>query len=96
MRRWGFAAVLAASLGGCAAQGVQATPADPNAAPRLVEEAAARRLYLAKCTLCHGAVEPSEHRRAEWPALVDHYGIRARLKAEDKARILAYLEDHAK
>ena len=50
---------------------------------------------MAKCTLCHDPVQPAEHAAAEWPQLVDKYGLRARLKPEEKADILAYVTQYS-
>ena len=84
-RRLAFAAGLL--LAGCAAPGAS-LPA--GATP---ETQAGRGLYLAKCTLCHGVIEPREHRRSDWPKLVDLYGRRARLTPDQASRLLAYLEE---
>ncbi len=53
-------------------------------------------LYMAKCTLCHDAVPPGDHARSEWPRLVDRFAPRARLAPEQKAEILAYLQEYSR
>ncbi len=77
------------ALAGC----VEAPPIPPPDSSREVQEG--HRLFLAKCTLCHDPVQPAEHPAARWPALVDKYGIRARLKPEEKADILAYVTQYS-
>ncbi|MHB1844481.1 MAG: hypothetical protein ACYCWW_06565 [Deltaproteobacteria bacterium] len=94
VKAW-LAGLGAAALTACAAGGASLTASSGADSSRGAEGELARRLYLAKCTLCHGVVDPAEHRRDEWPKLLSVYGARARLKAEDQARILAYLEAHA-
>lgn len=80
---------LAASAAGCAA----APPVPPpDAAPEVRE---GHDLFVARCTLCHDAVPPNEHRRAEWPDLVAKYAPRARLSPDDRARVLAYVQQYA-
>jgi hypothetical protein len=50
---------------------------------------------MAKCTLCHDPIQPAEHAASQWPGLVDKYGVRARLKPEEKADILAYVVQYS-
>jgi Dihaem cytochrome c len=53
----------------------------------------AERTYLAKCTACHSAYEPSDHTPAEWRAALDEMERlkRVRLSSEERAAILSYL-----
>ena len=53
----------------------------------------ARRTYLAKCTACHNAYEPSAYTPAQWQAALDEMERqkRVRLTQEERALILAYL-----
>lgn len=81
---------VAFALAGCA---TGPTPAPVVRSPALE---AGRRLYLAKCTLCHGAIDPADYPRAAWPKLVELYGRRARLRPEAQAQILAYLQANAR
>ena len=85
-----IALLLLGALWGCA----EAPPIPPpDAAPEVQE---GHRLFLAKCTLCHSPVQPAEHAAAAWPKLVDKYGLRARLKPEEKAEVLAYVQQYSK
>ncbi|HUB05395.1 MAG TPA: hypothetical protein VMB50_00250 [Myxococcales bacterium] len=90
MRAVLWSGVLLAALAGCA----EAPPIPPPDAAPAVREG--HDLYLAKCTLCHDAIPPSEHARSEWPGLVARYAPRARLSPEDRARVLAYVEQYAR
>jgi cytochrome c5 len=51
------------------------------------------RTYLAKCTACHSAYQPSEHTPAEWAAKIDEMerAKRVHLSPEERALILGYL-----
>jgi cytochrome c5 len=80
---------LVVALSAC----VEAPPIPPADASRDVQEG--HRLFMAKCTLCHDPVQPAEHAAAKWPKLLDKYGIRARLKPEEKADILAYVTQYS-
>ncbi|MHB8417103.1 MAG: hypothetical protein ACYDCL_03440 [Myxococcales bacterium] len=83
-------AALPLALAGCAA----APPMPPPDAP--AEVRAGHDLYLTKCTLCHDAIAPAEHVPSEWPALVEKYAPRARLSPEQKAEVLAYVQQYAR
>jgi hypothetical protein len=51
------------------------------------------RTYLAKCTACHSAYQPSDHTPAEWSAKIDEMerNKRVSLSPEERALILGYL-----
>lgn len=51
------------------------------------------RIYLAKCTACHSAYQPSDHTPAEWAAKIDEMerNKRVTLSSEERALILGYL-----
>jgi hypothetical protein len=51
------------------------------------------RTYLAKCTSCHSAYQPSDHTPAEWSAKIDEMerNKRVQLSPAERALILAYL-----
>jgi cytochrome c5 len=51
------------------------------------------RTYLAKCTACHSAYQPSAHSPAEWAAKIDEMerAKRVHLSPEERALILGYL-----
>jgi hypothetical protein len=53
------------------------------------------RTYRSKCTSCHRAFEPSERR--DWPRILDRMQAekKTHLTAEDRARILLFLEGNA-
>ena len=53
----------------------------------------ARRTYLAKCTACHNAYQPSDYTPAQWQAALDEMERQKRvhLTPEERALILAYL-----
>lgn len=90
MKGRSLGAVGLAWLAGCAA----APPVPPpDAAPAVLE---GHDLFLAKCTLCHDAIPPGDHARAEWPGLIAKYGPRAKLSPEAAARVLAYVQQYAR
>jgi hypothetical protein len=50
-------------------------------------------MYLAKCTSCHRAYEPSKYSAKAWADSIDEMEAkkRVRLTQEEKAEILGYL-----
>jgi mono/diheme cytochrome c family protein len=81
---------LCAALWGC----IEAPPIPPPDSSQAIQDG--HRLYMAKCTLCHDAILPAEHAAADWPKLVDTYAPRARLQPDEKAQILAYLQQYSR
>ncbi len=78
-------AVLAALALACA--GAPAAEAGP---------AGAERLYRSKCSACHRAYAPSSRDAAAWAAVLEKMAPRARLSADDRARVLGSLQANAK
>ena len=54
-----------------------------------------RRLYEARCGVCHVPYPKDEHTAAEWPEVLDVMGPRAGLTKAQRARLLRYLTDAA-
>ena len=50
-----------------------------------------RQLYINKCSSCHMLVEPEKFNKAEWTGWVDRMAPKAKISAEEKALILAYV-----
>ncbi|HYZ88343.1 MAG TPA: hypothetical protein VE620_03500 [Myxococcales bacterium] len=52
-----------------------------------------RRMYLSKCTACHGEYEPSRYTKEQWIAALDEMEKmkRVHLTPEERSLILAYL-----
>jgi mono/diheme cytochrome c family protein len=69
----------------------QATVAAPRPA-----DAATQALYAQKCGACHAPFSPAYASASEWPTFVRRYGPRAGLFGADRARVLAWLQDHAR
>ena len=53
----------------------------------------ARRMYLSKCTSCHGEYSPSTYTPEQWQAALDEMERQKRihLSPEERALILSYL-----
>ena len=50
------------------------------------------QLYVRLCQECHELKDPAEHPKAEWPALLDKFGVpKAHLSRDERAQILAFL-----
>ena len=52
------------------------------------------RLYRAKCRSCHVLPDPQKYSDDKWVEIVEHYGQRARLSADQKKLILRYLQSN--
>jgi hypothetical protein len=52
-----------------------------------------RRLYEARCGVCHVAYPREEHVPAEWPKILDVMGPRAGLTRSQRERVLRYLTE---
>ena len=50
-----------------------------------------RRLYEARCGVCHVPYPREEHDPADWPKVVDMMGPRAGLTKSQRERVLSYL-----
>jgi len=72
------------------AGGAGVTPATAEA------DEGARRLYLNHCGRCHQPFAPAARRAADWPRYVRRYAPRAGLFGADRARVLAWLQAHAR
>ncbi|MFO0931791.1 MAG: hypothetical protein U1E39_03680 [Planctomycetota bacterium] len=81
-------------------RGTPAAPAAPTARTASVATAVpddgTRALYERKCGQCHAPFSPRHATPAQWPGLVRHYGPRAGLFGEDRARVLRYLQAAAR
>ena len=58
--------------------------------------ATGKEVYSVKCSKCHEAHEPKEFNEAKWVKLIDWMGPRAKLEANDKEAVLAYVKANAK
>lgn len=63
--------------------------------PALPPQERGRVLYEASCNRCHALWMPASHRAEEWPFYVRKYGRKARLSAEERDLVVAYLQAHA-
>ncbi len=77
-----LAAVAACATGASGARGSSGDPGED--------------LYRAKCALCHRLHDPGSRTRAEWARQVERMAPRAHLSDEDRARVLEYVQAHAK
>ena len=50
-----------------------------------------RRLYEAKCGMCHVPFHPSEYTPEEWPEIVAQFAPRAGLTKAQRVRVLQHL-----
>ena len=73
-----------------------AAPAGARAAPAAAPDDGARAIYLARCSACHEPFAPTHASAAEWPMYVRKYGPRAGLFGDERARVLAWLQAHAR
>jgi cytochrome c5 len=82
------ALALAAACGGA-----QTRPSAPAGEKPGATSSDGRRLYLAKCTHCHAAYQPSAHTPQEWATKIDEMerNKRVHLTPEERSLILAYL-----
>jgi cytochrome c5 len=76
----------------CASTAVRRAPMDPTLPP--VERG--RILYETSCNKCHALWMPSSYGAGEWPFYVRKYGRKARLSAEERDLVLAYLQANAR
>lgn len=76
---------------GAAALILAATAACGSTAKRYAGADGARRLYEARCGLCHVAYAPTDFSPQEWPDIVESMSARAGLTRSQRVRVLAYL-----
>jgi cytochrome c5 len=60
------------------------------------EDAGARAIYLQHCARCHEPFSPTHLSAADWPVYVRKYGPRAGLFGTERARVLRWLQAHAR
>jgi hypothetical protein len=81
-------------------RGAQGAGPDPSATvgetPRAASDPGARTLYLEHCGRCHEPFAPDIMAAQDWPRYVQRYAPRAGLWGRDRARVLAWLEAHAR
>lgn len=58
--------------------------------------ATAASLYEARCGKCHGLPETKDHSAEEWKPIMDAMAPKAKLTAEEKNWVLAYVSLNAK
>jgi len=56
------------------------------------EEAAARKLYVAKCAKCHKFYDPAKYSDDEWKIWMGKMSKKARLKPEQQRILADYIE----
>jgi cytochrome c553 len=73
-------------------------PADPalNAQTAAWDDPGARALYMDRCGRCHEPWPTTHVTAAEWPRYVARYGPEAGLFGADRARVLRWLQAHAR
>jgi hypothetical protein len=76
----------------CASTAARQAALDPSLPP----QERGRILYEASCNRCHALYMPSSYGAGEWPFYVRKYGRKARLSAEERDFVLAYLQAHAR
>jgi cytochrome c5 len=87
-------ALLVAALGlaACGPGLPTATPGDAaRANVQLADLQQGRQLTVSKCSSCHAAPMPTEHKAAEWPHALDEMAERSHLDAQEHHLIEAYL-----
>lgn len=57
--------------------------------------AAARSLYVARCSTCHALHDPKEFSANQWPGVLGPMAQRAGLNQQEKLLITQYLQSHA-
>lgn len=94
MRPRATAPAIALALGlaaACATPGV-----GPGLEPaRLARGGEGERLYRSHCATCHRLRDPAEHTRERWAWALHEFGGRARLSADERPLVLAYLQSGA-
>lgn len=50
-----------------------------------------RELYLNKCGKCHELFSPNKYNKTNWTKWVDRMAPKAKLTADEKAKVLAYV-----
>ena len=81
--------------------GVPESPMEGDAKPmedkkKMALIGTGKEVYSVKCSKCHEAHEPKEFNEAKWVKLIDWMGPRAKLEANDKEAVLAYVKFNAK
>lgn len=71
-------------------------PARVRPDPELPPQEQGRILYESSCNRCHALHMPSSYRPDEWTFYVRKYGRKARLTAEERDLVTAYLRAHAR
>jgi len=67
--------------------------ASATAAPQqLKDEAAARKLYITKCSKCHKLYNPAKYSDARWEIWMEKMSRKSRLTPEEKKLLSAYLD----
>ena len=64
--------------------------------PTLPPQQRGRVVYETSCNKCHALYMPSSYGAEEWPFYVRKYGRKARLPAEERDLVLAYLQANAR
>jgi hypothetical protein len=60
--------------------------------PGRPEDEPARKLYIAKCTKCHGFYDPGSYSDAEWQRWMSKMSKKAKLNPEQAQTLADYLE----
>jgi cytochrome c553 len=58
------------------------------------EQAAARKIYVAKCAKCHRFYEPKQYSEAEWQRWIGSMSGKSKLKPDQKKLLTQYLNDY--
>ena len=81
--------------------GVPESPMDEEVKPvedkkKMLLVNTGKEVYSVKCSKCHEAHATKEYNEAKWVKIVDWMGPRAKLEANDKEAVLAYVKYNAK
>jgi len=81
-----FLHLLGLALAGCAGP-IQATDLPTS------ETAAARKLYVAKCSKCHKFYDPAKYSDEKWQMWMGKMSKKAKLKPEQQEMLSRYIEN---
>ena len=83
-----FVRLIVSSVAALVLMCIQARAAELSA----VEEKAAQKLYIVKCTKCHELYDPKKYDDAEWDKWMGKMKKKARLKDDQFNSLLAYTQ----
>lgn len=60
------------------------------------EDSPGKTVFREKCAKCHGYRLPETRTTQKWPNVIDRMAPKAKLNADEKAAVLAFVTKHAK